>query len=103
MANAAGSALCEVTSWALNACALSSDPQGWSARVLTWATTSLERGGHELVAAVASRREGGGGGVKFAATPGALRDGSSAGAGAGAAHSMARACRLSTPPSPRDS
>jgi len=91
MANAAGSALCEVTSWALNACALSSDPQGWSARVLTWATTSLERGGHELVAAVASRREGGGGGVKFAATLGALRDGSSAGAGAGAAHSMARA------------
>ena len=90
LALAAAAALTEVSSWAANAAAVSSNPKRWASRVLAWATTSLRAGGDPLVAAVASR-EGGGGAAAFAATLGALRDASSAPAAAAAAPALARA------------
>jgi len=90
LALAAAAALAEVSSWAANAAAASSDPKRWASRVLAWATTSLRAGGDPLIAAVASR-EGGGGAAAFAATLGALRDASSAPAAAAAAPALARA------------
>jgi len=90
LARAAAAALAEVSRWAADAAAQSSDPQEWASRVLSWATTSLREGGAPLVAAVAAR-QGGGGAAAYAATLGALRDASSLPAAAAAAPALARA------------